>query len=214
MRLPGTTHLTVSLAKRSAENLGWAVAGIWTRLKGKVSTSKAVSIGERLSPLRSMVWSRTGWWIIQPPSGATGKFAVMGRSRTVIRCRVSTVARLAEATVCGDHHHNLEHAAPGYPLVRLVRHCSTVRPYQGAHSMLVVASGETDVALDSGGGPLRTWSRKLEALLATFRDKPVLSAAHSSSLTVVFTVRSLPPWVRSRGLRRRIVLLAGITPTP
>ena len=67
--------------------------------------------------------------------------------------QVSTVARLAEATVCDDYRRNLERATPGHPLVRLARHCSTVHPYQGGHSMLVVASGEADVALDSGGGP-------------------------------------------------------------
>ena len=67
--------------------------------------------------------------------------------------QVSTVGRLAEATVCDDYPHNLERATPGHRLVRLARHCSTVHPYQGGHSMLVVASGEADVALDSGGGP-------------------------------------------------------------
>jgi histidinol-phosphatase len=66
--------------------------------------------------------------------------------------QASTVARLAEATVCDDYRHNIERATPGHPLVRLARHCSTVHPYQGGHSMLVVASGEADIALDSGGG--------------------------------------------------------------
>ncbi len=67
--------------------------------------------------------------------------------------QASTVARLAEATICDDYRNNLERAAPGHPLVRLARHCSSVHPYEGGHSMLVVASGEADVALDSGGGP-------------------------------------------------------------
>jgi histidinol-phosphatase len=67
--------------------------------------------------------------------------------------QASTIARLAEATVCDDYRHNLERATPGHPLVRLTRHCSTVHPFQGGHSALVVTSGEADVALDSGGGP-------------------------------------------------------------
>ncbi len=67
--------------------------------------------------------------------------------------QASTVARLAEATVCDDYRQNIERANPGHPLARLARHCSTVHPHQGRHSMLVVASGEADVALDFGGGP-------------------------------------------------------------
>jgi histidinol-phosphatase len=67
--------------------------------------------------------------------------------------QVSSVAQLTKATVCDDYRHNLERATPGHPLVRLAGRCSTVHPYQGGHSMLVVASGEADVALDSGGGP-------------------------------------------------------------
>ncbi len=67
--------------------------------------------------------------------------------------QASTVARLADATVCDDYRHNLERATPGHPLVGLARHCSTARPYQGGHSALVVAGGEAEVALDSGGGP-------------------------------------------------------------
>ena len=67
--------------------------------------------------------------------------------------QASTVARLAEATVCDDYRRNIERATRGHPLVRLARHCSsTVNPHQG-HSMLAVASGEADIALDSGGGP-------------------------------------------------------------
>jgi histidinol-phosphatase len=66
--------------------------------------------------------------------------------------QASTVSRLEEATVCDDYRHNIERAAPGHPLVRLAHHCSTVQPPPQAHSQLVVACGEADVAFDSGGG--------------------------------------------------------------
>jgi histidinol-phosphatase len=67
--------------------------------------------------------------------------------------RASTVSRLVEATVCDDYRRNIAHATTGHPLVRLARHCSTVRPPSQGHSQLVVACGEADVAFDSGGGP-------------------------------------------------------------
>jgi histidinol-phosphatase len=67
--------------------------------------------------------------------------------------QASTVGCLAEATVSDDFRRNIERATPDHPLGRLARQCSRVHPYQGRHSMLEVASGEADVAMDSGGGP-------------------------------------------------------------
>jgi histidinol-phosphatase len=67
--------------------------------------------------------------------------------------QASTVSRLEEATVCDDYRQNIDRATAGHPLVQLAHHCSTVQPPPQGHSQLVVASGEADVAFDSGGGP-------------------------------------------------------------
>ncbi len=69
------------------------------------------------------------------------------------RMQASTVARLAEATVCDDYRHNFERATPVTRLFDWLVTALPVRPYQGGHSALVVAGGEAEVALDSGGGP-------------------------------------------------------------
>jgi histidinol-phosphatase len=67
--------------------------------------------------------------------------------------QASAVSRLEESTICDDYRHNIERATPGHPLPRLARNCSTVQAPPQGHSQLLVACGEADVSVDSGGGP-------------------------------------------------------------
>jgi histidinol-phosphatase len=67
------------------------------------------------------------------------------------RISVSPASRLADATVCDDYRHHIERGVADHPLVRVAAHCPAVHPHAG-HSMLVVASGDADIAVGSGGG--------------------------------------------------------------
>lgn len=68
------------------------------------------------------------------------------------RLAVSDTSRLSDATVCDDYRHHIEQGISDHPLVQISAHCKSVHPHSG-HSMLVVASGEADIALGCGGGP-------------------------------------------------------------
>jgi fructose-1,6-bisphosphatase/inositol monophosphatase family enzyme len=133
--------------------------------------------------------------------------------------QASTVAWLAEATVCDDYRRNIERATPGHPFVQLARHCSTVHPYEGRHSMLEVASGQADVALDSGGvpwdyAPFVILVEEAGGVAGDIQGKPVLTVAHSSSLTVAFTVRSSRHWIHSRAIPPESPGSAGVSHQP
>jgi histidinol-phosphatase len=66
--------------------------------------------------------------------------------------RVSTVARLSEATVCDDYRRNIERRTPGHLLVQLAERSRRVHPNDDYPS-LTVAGGRADVCLSSEGGP-------------------------------------------------------------
>ena len=76
----------------------------------------------------------------------------MGAFADGIQIRVSDVEHLDAATVCDDYHHNIERQTIRHPLVQLASRCAAVHPHEG-HSMLVVATGQAELALGSGGGP-------------------------------------------------------------
>ncbi len=67
------------------------------------------------------------------------------------RLRVSSTARLAQATLSDDWLGTLARRAQDHPLAALAARCGRVRPYDRA-SALAVAGGLADVGLDLGGG--------------------------------------------------------------
>ena len=132
--------------------------------------------------------------------------------------QASTVSRLEEATVCDDYRHNIERSTRGTPLfdwLATALRCNL--PPKATRSSwwhaVKLTSLSTPAAVPGITHPLCSWLRKPEVLRATLRANPVLTVAHSSSLTVVFTVRPSPPWVHSRG-QRRLDPPSGITPCP
>lgn len=77
------------------------------------------------------------------------------------RLRVSTVAKLSEATVCDDFRRNIERQTPGHSLVQLAERSRSVNP-NDEYSSVSVARGRADVFLASDGGP---WDRAPFVLL-------------------------------------------------
>ena len=141
------------MAKSSAENPVEAVAGIWTRLKGPVSTSNGSLHWSTLISLAVDGVVTTG--VVDYPAAERRYWAVRGDGAFANGdpMQASTVSRLEEATVCDDYRRNIERATPGTPLFDWLTTALRCNLPPKVHSQLVVACGEADVAFDSGGGP-------------------------------------------------------------